>query len=87
MNAVTIKTHDDGKHVGLDEPCDQRPDTKLLVLVALDPEEAFREDWFAFSRRAFAQAYSDDEPDYSNAVILEAGPREVRMGGLGRCGF
>ena len=68
MNLVTLKAHFDGKHVCLDEPCNLPPDTRLLVLVAPDPEEAFREDWFALCRQALARAYGDDEPDYSQYV-------------------
>lgn len=77
MNAVTIKAHYDGKHVCLDEPCDLLPDTKLLVLVAPDSVDTFRQEWLAASQAWLASAYGDDEPDYSNAVILEAQPHEL----------
>jgi hypothetical protein len=68
MSVVTLKAHYDGKKVCLDEPCHLPPATKLLVLAVSDSEEAFREDWFALSRQALAQAYGDDEPDYSDLL-------------------
>ena len=65
---IMLKAHYDGQKICLDEPCDLPPGTKLLVLVAPDPEEAFRQDWLAFSQQAFARAYGDDEPDYADCI-------------------
>ena len=72
MSVVTLKGHYDGKHVCLDEPGDLAPNTPVFVVVPQpDADDKERAEWFAFSKAAFAKAYSDDEPDYSNVVILE----------------
>jgi hypothetical protein len=72
MSLVTLKGHYDGKHVCLDEPIDLPPNTPVYVAI-LRPgvEDKERGEWFAFAKAAFARAYGDDEPDYSDAVILE----------------
>ena len=72
MSVITFKAHYDGKQVCLDEPIDLAPNTPMLVTVARpDAEDADRAEWFALAKTAFARAYGEDEPDYSNAVILE----------------
>jgi hypothetical protein len=43
----------------------------LVTIAQPDAEDADRAEWFALAKAAFARAYGDDEPDYSNAVILE----------------
>ena len=72
MNAVTLKAHYDGKHICLDEPFELAPNTPVLVTIPQpDAADKDRTEWFALAKAAFARAYGDDEPDYSNAVILE----------------
>jgi hypothetical protein len=72
MSVITFKAHYDGKQVCLDEPIDLAPNTPMLVTIARpDAEDANRAEWFALAKAAFARAYGEDEPDYSNAVILE----------------
>jgi hypothetical protein len=72
MSVITLKAHFDGKQVCLDEPADFAPNTPMLVTVAQpDANEVDRAEWFALAKKSFAQAYSDDEPDYSNVAILE----------------
>jgi hypothetical protein len=72
MSVITFKAHYDGKQVCLDEPIDLAPNTPMLVSIARpDTEDADCAEWFALAKAAFARAYGDDEPDYSNAVILE----------------
>lgn len=72
MSVVTLKAHYDGKHVCLDEAIDLPPNTPVLVTVGQpDPQDVERAEWFALAKAAFARAYSDNEPDYSDAVILE----------------
>lgn len=76
MNAITLKAHFDGKHICLDEPYELEPDTKLIVaVVSGDEPAAERQAWLAASQAGLARAYSDDEPDYSNAVLRETPPR------------
>ena len=77
MSVITLKAHYDGRQVCLDEPYPLQTDTKLLVTVV--PEDLLEEEhqaWLAASQAGFARAFGDDEPDYSNAIILEAPPRE-----------
>jgi len=77
MSVVTLKAHFDGEKVCLDEPIDLASNTPVLVAIPQSDEvHQFREEWFAQARTAFARAYGDDEPDYSDAVILEPPPRE-----------
>jgi len=72
MSVITLKAHYDGKQVCLDEPIDLAPNTPMLVTVARpDAEDADRAEWFALAKAAFARVYGENEPDYSNAVILE----------------
>jgi hypothetical protein len=72
MSVITLKAHYDGKQVCLDEPIDLAPNTPMLVTIAQpDAEATDRAEWFTLAKAAFARAYGDDEPDYSNAVILE----------------
>lgn len=72
MSVITLKTRYDGKQVCLEEPLDLAPNTPMLVTVApLDATTADRAEWFALAKAAFARAYDEAEPDYSNAMILE----------------
>jgi hypothetical protein len=65
MSVITLKAHYDGKRICLDEPIDLAPNTPVLVTIAQPDAEV------ADRAECFARAYGDDEPDYSNAVILE----------------
>ena len=77
MNAVTLKAHYDGQQIRLDEPFPLKPNTRLLVTVVPDETaEAERQAWLAASQESLARAYSDAEPDYSDAVIREEPPHE-----------
>lgn len=72
MSVITLKGHYDGKQVCLDGPIDLAPNTPVLVTVPQpDTNDTDRAEWFALAKAAFERAYGDDEPDYSNAVILE----------------
>jgi hypothetical protein len=72
MSVVTLKAHYDGEKICLDEPFELLPNTPVLVTVPQpDAESQDRAEWFALAKAAFARTYDDDEPDYSNAVILE----------------
>ena len=77
MNAVMLKAHYDGKQICLDEPFPLKPNAQLIVtVVPTDSLEEERQGWLAASQAYLARAYGDDEPDYSNAVILERPPRQ-----------
>jgi len=72
MPARSIKAHDDGMTVRLDEPCDLPPDTPLVVMV-LQPEEALqadRSDWFELAKQSLARAYGPDEPEYTDDDLI-----------------
>lgn len=76
MSVVTLNAHYDGKHICLDDPFEFKPDTKVKVMVWVAPNsdasaEEERQAWLAASQTAFARAYGNEEPDYSDAVILE----------------
>jgi hypothetical protein len=79
MSFVTLDAHLEGKTICLDEPYEFPPGAivKVTVLAGSDESlEAERQAWRAASQAAFARAYSEDEPDYSDSVILEHPPRE-----------
>ena len=79
MNTVTLDAHLEGKTICLDEPFEFPPGATLKVTVFTEADEllaAERQAWRAASQAAFARAYGEDEPDYSDAVILERPPRE-----------
>ncbi len=69
MSTVTLRAHFDGKQVCLDEPADLAPDTLLLVTVLPNDSATERAAWLAGSQESLARAYSNDEPDYSDAPI------------------
>lgn len=74
---VTIRAHFDGQQVHLDEPCELKPDTKLLVVVVPDqdtPEDHDHDDWMLISRAGLERAYGEHEPEYSLDAIIERNP-------------
>ena len=79
MSPVTIRAHFDGQHIRLDEPCQLEPDAQLLIVVlSKQPDDGEREDWARLSRQALANAYAEDEPDYSLDAIKEPNPEYER---------
>lgn len=70
MPAISLRAHFDGATIQLDEPYELPRDAQLLVIVLpsslLDLEQA---EWAALSVKGLAQAYGDNEPDYSVADI------------------
>jgi hypothetical protein len=73
MASRTLRAHFDGQNIQIDEPCDLKPDDKLLVIVLDDDSEpeSERENWARFSLTSMARAYGDDEPEYSLDSITE----------------
>lgn len=61
MPSITLKAHYDGQHILLDEPFDLPINSSLMVIISL-PEN---EQWANFSMKGLANAYSDNEPEYS----------------------
>ncbi len=68
---LEIRGHFDGETIILDEPFDLKPNTKLIVKVLTDDEDA---DWIMLGKKSLARAYADDEPEYSLDKIIEFNP-------------
>lgn len=73
MKTVSVSAHFDGKHIRLDEPLELEPNTKLLVTVLSQPDEE-RDEWARLAMQRLAEAYSDNEPEYSLDMIKEFNP-------------
>ena len=70
MKTVTLTAHFDGKHIQLDEPFELHSDVRLLVTIVPESTvDAERAAWYSLSKAGLARAYSDDEPDYSAALL------------------
>lgn len=76
MASRTLRAHFDGQYVQIDEPCDLKPNDRLLVVVLDDQAELEeeRKDWARLSLTSIARAYGDDEPEYSLDSIIETNP-------------
>lgn len=72
MKPVTLRAHFNGERIELDEPFELQPGTPLAVTV--HPADPDREDWQRLSALRFAEAYGDDEPEYSPSLIKEPNP-------------
>lgn len=72
MSLIAVRAHFDGEHIYLDEPCQLKPDTRLLIIILpQQPGEDEREDWTGLSLRALNHAYGEQEPEYSLDAIKE----------------
>jgi hypothetical protein len=75
MKQTILKAHFDGEQIRLDEPFELEPNTPLTVIVGdgetLDSE---REDWWRLSSQRLAEAYGEDEPEYTLEMIKEPNP-------------
>ena len=70
MSVISLKAHFDGKTIQLDEPYELPPDAQLIVTVlSPTPVEAERAGWATLSAGGLANAYSDNEPEYSVADL------------------
>lgn len=74
MEIKTLRAHFDGSHILLDEPFELEPNMKLIVTVLSESSNGEPEDWARLSLESLAQAYGDDEPEYSLDLIKEANP-------------
>jgi hypothetical protein len=66
---LEIHGHYDGTQVLLDEPCELKPNTKVIVTVVENDEDA---DWYLLGKKSFAQAYADDEPEIVITVFPQS---------------
>lgn len=79
MNAITLRAHFDGQQIQLDEPFELKPDAKLIVTVITDESvDEDREDWRLLAQQVLANAYGEDEPEYSLDMIEEFNPNYER---------
>ncbi len=77
MARVSVPAHFDGKQILLDEPLDLKPNTKLIVTI-LPNNDHERESWLELSAETLQDAYSEDEEEYSTALIKELNPEYER---------
>lgn len=74
METKTLRAHFDGSQILLDEPYELEPNVELIITVLPKSSQEERDDWTRLSLESLAQAYSDDEPEYSLDLIKEANP-------------
>ncbi|NEX20285.1 hypothetical protein G3480_08150 [Thiorhodococcus mannitoliphagus] len=65
MPSITLNAHFDGQSIILDEPFQLPSNARLLVTVVSPSMDAEREPWADLAGTGLAQAYGDDEPEYS----------------------
>ncbi len=66
MPTMALRAHYDGKHIVLDEDFVLPPNTPLMVtIVPFQSIEQERMAWSQFSSAGLANAYGDDEPEYT----------------------
>ena len=78
MSFPILRAHFDGQHIVLDEPFELPVNVPLAVSILKEPIpyelapdlESERAEWLRFSAQGLARAYSDDEPEYSEADII-----------------
>jgi hypothetical protein len=68
---LEIRGHFDGTQILFDEPCELPPNTKVIIKVLPNDEDA---DWLSLGKKSFALAYADDEPEYPLEKIKELNP-------------
>lgn len=75
MYTHTLHAHFDGKQILLDEPYDLEPNTRLLVTVLPDQLIADeREEWLPLSRKRLADAYGENEAEYTTDMVKRENP-------------
>jgi hypothetical protein len=80
MDNVTLHAHFDGEQIRLDDPFELQPNTRLLITVLTNGQsESDHEELPYLSRRGLAQAYGDNEPEYSSEMIKEVNPEYEGM--------
>ncbi len=75
MDTIIIPAHYDGKQIRLDEPYELEPNSRLLVTVL--PKQDINEEreyWHHLSKMTLANAYDEDEIEYSVDLIIKDNP-------------
>lgn len=73
MQTITLSAHYNGQQILLDEPYELAPDTRLMITVLPKPLSE-RSEWLHFAAQNLAEAYDDDEPEYTLADVKEMNP-------------
>jgi hypothetical protein len=72
MKQTILRAHFDGEQIQLDEPCQLEPNTPLRIVVGSSTTlEAEREGWLLLGSQRLADAYDEDEPEYTLDMIKE----------------
>lgn len=71
MASMRIAAHFDGNQIILDEPIALEPDTKLIVTVLPKYETDEQVAWATLSVQGLANAYGDDEVEYTLDSVKE----------------
>ena len=76
MHTITLSGHYDGKQILLDEPYPLEPNTRLMITVLPDQKKISEEweEWYTLSLNGLAQAYTDEEIEYSLDMIKRKNP-------------
>jgi len=74
MPPLTVPAHYDGSVIRLDAPVEWKEGVQVFVTVMSEDESEFRRDFFQLAQQGMSAMYSDDEPDYSDAPLIEVNP-------------
>jgi hypothetical protein len=75
MQTMTLRAHFDGKQILLDEPYELEPNTRLLITVVPDQMISDEhEEWLVLSKRGLANAYDEEEAEYTQDMIKRMNP-------------
>jgi hypothetical protein len=75
MNTVTLPAHFGGRQIVLEEPYLLEPNTRLTVIIVPEPIiDQERAEWAGLGRHTLADAYGDNEPEYTAADIKKWNP-------------
>jgi hypothetical protein len=70
MPTLALRAHYNGQHIVLDEDYNLEPNTPLMVtILPFQPVDQERTSWSQFSCAGLANAYGDDEPEYTSADL------------------
>ena len=77
MKTVSVSAHFDGEHIQLDEPLELEPNARLMVTV-LPKQDDERSAWQRLSARGLANAYGENEEEYSLSDVKVSNPAYER---------
>lgn len=79
MHAITLPARCIHRKIVLSEPMEISENSDLLVTILPSAEGAegfshFRQDWAGIAAAGLGSAYSEDEPEYTPAMLKNANP-------------